>query len=278
VYLIEAARNPEVAGSNPAPDMWHPRRIGENGPIEQAGGNQEVWLDFDWKGPSEGDVCRPFTTVRAAVDAVAEGGTIRVVPGTTTERAPIGEGKRFRFVAPIGGVIIGARDAAERRPIAGSGEPADPVRQKDIWVQFDFPDSAAGNIAGPFNRLSNAIGSIRDGDTIRIVPGESSERTPIGSGKRFTLYAPLGGVSIGKLPVPRPPLQVWVKFDWPSFTPGDGTWCQPFKALGVACAAVASGGEIKVMPSVSMDRSRIGGDKPFRLSAPTGGVTIGARQ
>jgi hypothetical protein len=257
-------------------DMWHPRRISEEGEVEEAGGNHEVWLDFDGRGPSEGDVCRPYTTVRAAVDAVAEGGTIRVVPGTTTAREPIGAGKRVRFVAPIGGVIIGARDAAARRPIAGTGEPADPVRQQDLWVQFDFPESAAGNIAGPFNKLSKAIGAVRDGDTIRIVPGVSGERTPIGIGKRFTLFAPLGGVTIG-LPVPPPPAQVWVKFDWPSFSPGEGTSCEPFKALGVACAAVASGGEIKVMPSVNPDRSRIGGDKPFRLSAPSGGVTIGAR-
>jgi hypothetical protein len=56
----------------------------------------------------EGDVCRPFKTVAAASAAVANHGTIRMIPSTSNERSPIGIGKRFRMVAPIGGVVVGA--------------------------------------------------------------------------------------------------------------------------------------------------------------------------
>ena len=88
-------------------DRWHPRRTAENGSVEWAGDHEEVWLDFEWTGPSEGDVCRPFKTLAAASAAVASHGTIRVVPGVSHERGPIGVNKRFRIVAPIAGVKIG---------------------------------------------------------------------------------------------------------------------------------------------------------------------------
>jgi hypothetical protein len=257
-------------------DPWHPRRTSENGEIEEAGANHEVWLDFDWTGSSEGDVCRPFSHVTAAVDRVAQGGVISVMPGRTTDRSTIGGSKRLRLLAPIGGVIIGARDPALRQPIAGTIAPSDPVGKDDVWVQFDFPDSSAGNIRGPFNSLAKAAYAVTDRGIIRIVPGVTSDRSTLGKDKRFTLAAPIGGVVIGAKPTPpQPPREVWVKFGWPGL--GDGTPCKPFASLGVASATVASGGVIKLMPGATTDRSAIGAKKPFRLVAVAGNVTIGDR-
>jgi hypothetical protein len=73
-----------------------------------AGAGEEVWADFDWKGPAEGDVCRPYGTVSSASAAVASHGTIRMIPSVSHERTPIGLNKRFTMFAPIGGVTIGA--------------------------------------------------------------------------------------------------------------------------------------------------------------------------
>jgi hypothetical protein len=89
-------------------DNRKPMRISENGEIESAGNNNEVWVDFDWTGPCEGDFYRPFNTLAAAITAVAEGGTIKVMPGISRERINF-QGKKFKLVAPIGEVIIGAR-------------------------------------------------------------------------------------------------------------------------------------------------------------------------
>jgi len=90
-------------------DVLHPRRISESGEVEQAGFDNEVWLDFDWQGPNEGDACQPFSTMAGATAAVADGGVIKVIPGQTRDRATIGGGKRMTIVAPIGGVTIGVR-------------------------------------------------------------------------------------------------------------------------------------------------------------------------
>lgn len=84
-----------------------PRRTDADGRVEWAGGNEEVWTDFEWTEPQEGDVCRPWATVTAAQAAVANHGTIRMIPSDSAERGSIGLGKRFRMVAPIGGVRIG---------------------------------------------------------------------------------------------------------------------------------------------------------------------------
>lgn len=89
-------------------DKWHPRRTDENGVVESAGAGEEVWADFQWSGPTEGDVCRPWSTVATASNAVAAHGTIRMIPSVSHERGPIGLNKRFSMVAPIGGVKIGA--------------------------------------------------------------------------------------------------------------------------------------------------------------------------
>jgi hypothetical protein len=88
-------------------------RVAEDGSVERAGRNAsgqhyEAWVDFDWTGDHEGDFFRPFNTIADAVASLADGGTVRIMPGTTAERpANLTGGKRVRFVAPLGGVRIG---------------------------------------------------------------------------------------------------------------------------------------------------------------------------
>ena len=88
-------------------DPLHPRRTSEDGQVEEAGSHQEVWVDFDWHGPSEGDFFRPFNTLTAAAAAVADGGMIKIMPGSTRERPVLPRDKRIHLVAPIGGVLVG---------------------------------------------------------------------------------------------------------------------------------------------------------------------------
>lgn len=87
-------------------DLLHPKRISETGELEQAGFDNEVWLDFQWKGPNQGDAYQPFNTLAAATTAVAQSGTVKIVPGQTSGRNPLG-GKPMKLIAPIGGVTIG---------------------------------------------------------------------------------------------------------------------------------------------------------------------------
>lgn len=89
-------------------DQWHPKRTSETGEVEEAGNNHEVWVDFDWQGKNEGDFFQPFNSLAAAAAAVADGGVIKIVPGTTVRETTISRfNKRMRLVAPIGGVTIG---------------------------------------------------------------------------------------------------------------------------------------------------------------------------
>jgi hypothetical protein len=68
--------------------------------------------------------------------------------------------------------------------------------------------------------------------------------------------------------------QVWADFDWTGSSAGDA--CRPFKSPMAAAIAVAPGGSIRIVPSVSLDRTRIGiPGKGFRLEAPIGQVRIG---
>jgi hypothetical protein len=90
-------------------DLWHPRRTSENGEVEQAGFNNEVWVNFGWTGTMEGDFFRPFNTIKAAAATVADGGVINIMPGWTNERPVMPNNKRIRLVAPIGNVKIGVR-------------------------------------------------------------------------------------------------------------------------------------------------------------------------
>jgi hypothetical protein len=87
-------------------DPSHLVRTSDTGEVEEAGRNHEVWVDFDWPGPFEGDVFHPFNTIAAAADVVADGGVIKIMPGTTNEsQLLIHANKRIRLVAPIGASI-----------------------------------------------------------------------------------------------------------------------------------------------------------------------------
>jgi hypothetical protein len=64
-------------------DALHPMRIfetPESREVERAGFNNEVWLDFDWKGPSQGDAFQPFRNLAEATTAVADVGVIKIIP------------------------------------------------------------------------------------------------------------------------------------------------------------------------------------------------------
>jgi hypothetical protein len=90
-------------------DLLHPKRISETGEVEQAGFDNEIYLDFEWKGPNEGDAFQPFSVLADATAAVADGGVIKILPGQTRDRSTItAGGKRMKLVAPIGGVTIGS--------------------------------------------------------------------------------------------------------------------------------------------------------------------------
>jgi hypothetical protein len=88
-------------------------RIAENGEVRRGGRNGagehfEVWVDFSWTGPTEGDFFRPFNSLASAVKGVADGGVIKIVPGSTREKWPGRSGKRVAIAAPLGEVVIGA--------------------------------------------------------------------------------------------------------------------------------------------------------------------------
>ncbi len=175
-------------------DEAHPRRHdSETGEFEVAGFNNEVWLNFDHVGLMEGDVCRPFNTLTGAIDAVAQRGVIRIVPGVTRQRGVIGGAKKFTLLAPIGGVTLGTRDGKPGLPF----EDPEEISNRDVWVQFDWLDSVFTHPPFLFNRLSEAIQAVADQGRVHIEPGATRERGMIGRGKRCTLVAPIGGVTLG---------------------------------------------------------------------------------
>jgi hypothetical protein len=88
-------------------DRGRPSRTSENGEFEQAGFSEEVWVDFGWQGPNEGDFFHPFNSISGAAAAVSDGGTIRIMPGISAERPTLPSGKRITLIAPSGGVAIG---------------------------------------------------------------------------------------------------------------------------------------------------------------------------
>lgn len=93
-------------------DPRRPRRRAEDGSIEAAGNGEDIWVDFAWSAragsfPSEGDFYRPFPTLAKGRAALANGGTLHIVPGASGERGSLSLGKRMRITAPIGGVRIG---------------------------------------------------------------------------------------------------------------------------------------------------------------------------
>jgi hypothetical protein len=108
--------NPGLPGTEITLDMSdvrYPTRTSESGAVERAGWDThtEVWVDFNApasvpSGP-DGDFYHPFKTLAEAVATVADGGTIKMVPGTAWETGIPGN-KAMRLVAPIGGVTISA--------------------------------------------------------------------------------------------------------------------------------------------------------------------------
>jgi hypothetical protein len=158
-------------------DALHPKRTSETGEVEQAGFDNEVWLDFDWEGPNQGDACQPFNTIAGATAAVADGGVIKILPGQTRERMTIGGGKQMKLVAPIGGVTIGARP-------------------DEVWVDFGWTGPSDGDVSRPFKQIALAIAAVASGGTVKIVPGKTRMRSTIG-GKHVRISAPSGGVTIG---------------------------------------------------------------------------------
>jgi len=174
-------------------DPERPRRSdSQTGENEVAGFNNEVWLDFEYQGPVEGDVCRPFSTLSTAEGFVADGGVIRIVPGATRERGTIGGRKSFTLFAPIGGVTIGTSDTT---PVL-SPDVLVGVSSRDVWVEFDWPNE--GGVPFLFRQLATAMNAVADGGVVNIQAGSTKERLTIGDGKRFTLVAPIGGVTIGE--------------------------------------------------------------------------------
>lgn len=90
------------------PDIPNPKlvRISENGDVQIADVVHEVWVDFDWTGPNAGDFCQPFNTLEGALNAVAQGGVIRIMTGAKRERLTIH--KRVRLTAAGGAVTLRA--------------------------------------------------------------------------------------------------------------------------------------------------------------------------
>jgi hypothetical protein len=175
-------------------DSNHPMRFdSQTGEFEVAGFHNEVWLDFEYSGDSEGDVCRPFRTLSDAVSAVADRGVIRIVPGATRERGIIGGAKGFKLFAPIGGVTIGTADPRQVVTL----ELLDGVSDRNVWVQFDWFPAISNQVPYLFPNIGLAMDAVADGGVINIEPGKTPERLTIGRGKRFKLVAPIGGVKIG---------------------------------------------------------------------------------
>jgi hypothetical protein len=173
--------------------------------VEVAGDNQEVWLDFEWAGPNSGDVCQPFNSLASASAAVADGGVIKIVPGATADRGPMGNGKTMTLEAPIGGVTIGGHG-----PTPGVGDESN--GDQGAWVDFHWTgprdEPPDGDVLRPFGNLATAIAAIDDEGIVTVVPGTTGERFALASGKRCTIVAPLGRVTIGlQGPGPLPP---WV--------------------------------------------------------------------
>jgi hypothetical protein len=175
-------------------DEAHPRRFdSQTGESEVAGFNNEVWLDFEYQGPTEGDVCRPFNTLDGATSTVADRGVVKIMPGKTDYRRTIGGNKSFTLIAPIGDVTIGTPDT---RPVV-LADLLEGVSHREVWVQFDFPKINSGDVPFLFDNLAGAIHVVADGGVVNIEPGTTPERISIGGGKSFTLVAPIGGVTIG---------------------------------------------------------------------------------
>ena len=69
---------------------------------------------------------------------------------------------------------------------------------EEVWADFDWAGAQSGDVAQPMATMAAAEALVDEGGTVRMVPSDSTERTPIGaSGKYFRMFAPIGGVTIG---------------------------------------------------------------------------------
>ena len=175
-------------------DQNHPQRHDNDaGVFEVAGFHNEVWVDFEYAGPSEGDVCRPFASINAAADVVADNGVLRIIPGASMTRGVIGDSRRFTLMAPAGGVTLGGPVRFPLDDAVGGGE----ISNHDIWVQLGWQANFIPRAPDTSNSILDAIRTVDQGGTVHIEPGLSRERGRFGVGKRCILSAPIGGVRIG---------------------------------------------------------------------------------
>jgi hypothetical protein len=111
IQFINAARGSGLTLEWTDPN--HLMRIGDDGEVTHAGVDPQglaynVWVRFGAGGAPEGDLCRPYGSLAAALAAVANDGTIHLLPGASTQRGSLGGGRiNVRLTAPLGGVCLG---------------------------------------------------------------------------------------------------------------------------------------------------------------------------
>jgi hypothetical protein len=89
----------------------HPQRTSEFGELLTSNGNEDIWVDFNYigNGPKRaGDFGDPFQSLAEAMDAVAVGGTISIVPGLKNEPIVL-KGKRVTIKSFPGSATIFGR-------------------------------------------------------------------------------------------------------------------------------------------------------------------------
>jgi hypothetical protein len=87
-------------------------------------------------------------------------------------------------------------DAAHPKRVDESGRVEEAGNKHEVWVDFDWHMSPSeGDFFRPFNKISDALGAVAEGGTLRFTPGSTVERPSIK--KRVRLVAPIGGVTIG---------------------------------------------------------------------------------
>jgi hypothetical protein len=72
------------------------------------------------------------------------------------------------------------------------------VSAHDVWVEFDWPSINVSDVPFLFTTLAMAVHVVADRGVVNIQPGSTPERLTIGRDKRFTLVAPIGGVTLGR--------------------------------------------------------------------------------
>ncbi|MDQ1473216.1 MAG: hypothetical protein QOJ99_4696 [Bryobacterales bacterium] len=82
----------QSAPEDPLYGLHHPSRTSESGEVERTGGDWVIWVNFNSpplvpSGP--GDFYSPFRTLAEATNRVAQGGTIKIIPGSRIEKITI---------------------------------------------------------------------------------------------------------------------------------------------------------------------------------------------